>query len=106
VAGALSADEFWSAAASLIERGEAEPGTIMGGECLRAGGEFVAMPHHTGEGMVVKLPAARVAELIEQDTGEPFAPAGRVFREWVLVRHHDGELWRALLSEAHAFVSS
>lgn len=105
MAEGASADDFWAAAAPLIERGEAEPGTLMGGECLRAGGEFVGMPHYAAEGMVVKLSRSRVAELIEQGTGEPFAPAGRVFKEWVLVRQHNPELWRALLTEARAFVT-
>ncbi len=80
-------------------------GTIMGGACVRAGKEFVAMPHHKGPGLVVKLPKARVAELIEGGTGQSFAPAGKVFSEWVLVEDHDEKAWQKLLRESVAFVT-
>ena len=101
-----SNDEFWAAAAPLLENGRAQPGTIMGGECLRAGKEFLAMPHHKGPGIVVKLPRERVASLIEAGDGQPFSPNGRVFREWVLVEGHDHTRWTELLLEAHAFVTA
>lgn len=57
-----------------------------------------------GAGLVVKLPRERVSELIAEGAGEPFAPAGRVFAEWVMVRRRDRDRWRALLHEAVAFV--
>ncbi|HMV69670.1 MAG TPA: hypothetical protein PKA64_22700, partial [Myxococcota bacterium] len=56
-----------------------------------------------GQGLVVKLDRARVAELIAAGVGEPFAPAGRTFREWVAVRSPDADGWRALLREAVLF---
>lgn len=102
---AASTDHFWEAAAPLLADGRAEPGTVMGNECLRAGTEFVAMPHHRGPGIVLKLPRDRVASLIEAGEGQPFAPAGRAFREWVLVEEHDPARWVALILEAHAFVT-
>ena len=76
----------------------------MGSPCLRAGGEFVGMPHHEGPGLVVKLPGERVAAMIDAGDGAPFAPAGRVFREWVLVESHDEAHWEALLRESADFV--
>jgi hypothetical protein len=96
---------FWEHAAPLLASGEAEEGTVMGHPCLRVRGEFLAMPNHVGEGMVVKLPRERVEALIREGVGEPFAPAGRAFREWVLVREHDADAWDALLAEGQAFVS-
>ena len=36
--------------------------------------------------------------------GEPFAPAGRVFREWVSVERRDKDEWRELMDEAIRFV--
>ena len=81
-------------------------GTIMGSPCLRVGKEFLAMNHHKKEGLVVKLPADRVAELIEAGEGESFAPAGKVFKEWVLVEAHDEKRWRGLLEESIGFVTS
>lgn len=83
-----------------------EEGTIMGGRCVRVDGEFLALVDHKGSGLVVKLPAPRVAELVESGRGQRFAPAGRVFREWVSVPDADRELWSILLREGVDFVSS
>jgi len=65
-------DLFWDAAAPLLGEGVLEEGTIMGSGCVRAAGEFVAMPHHMGPGIVVKLPRERVDELIESGEGASF----------------------------------
>lgn len=98
-------DEFWDCAAPLLAEGALEEGTIMGGACVRSRGEFVGMPHHTGNGIVVKLPRARVDELIAAGEGAPFAPAGKVFKEWVLVESFDEPRWTELLRESIAFVN-
>ncbi len=98
-------DEFWDVAGPLLAEGTIAEGTIMGGPCVRADGEFVAMPHHKGPGLVVKLPRDRVSELIEAGSGAPFAPAGKVFREWVLVADHDEDRWTELLRESVTFVT-
>ncbi len=79
-------------------------GTIMSSPCLRVGKEFLAMNHHKKEGLVVKLPAERVSELIEGGEGESFAPAGKVFKEWLAVTEVDETRWRELLAEGIAFV--
>ena len=99
-------DVFWE----LIEELNAvdprvEEGTIMGGRCARVAGEFLALMDYKGSGLVVKLPRARVAELIDADVGQPFAPAGRVFGEWVSVPKRDRRRWRSLLREGIAFVA-
>ena len=99
-------DEFWDVAAPLLAEGMIDEGTIMGGPCVRAAGEFVAMPHHKGPGLVVKLHRDRVAELIEDGSGQSFAPAGKVFKEWVLVEDFDEHGWEALIRESVGFVST
>ena len=78
----VTAEElFWRLAAELqAEDSRIAEGTIMNGRCLRVGKEFLALVDYKGSGLVVKLPKARVAELIESGAGQPFAPAGRVFR--------------------------
>ncbi len=81
-----------------------EEGTIMGGRCARVAGEFLGLVDDKGSGMVVKLPKERVAELIDQGVGRPFAPASKVFKEWVSVPKQDRRRWRALLAESIAFV--
>ena len=98
-------DQFWDAAAPLMAEGLLEEGTIMGGPCVRAGGEFVGMPHHKGPGIVVKLARADVDAMIESGEGASFAPAGKVFREWVLVEAHDEARWQELLRASVVFVT-
>ncbi|MGI9600297.1 MAG: hypothetical protein ACR2QE_00305 [Acidimicrobiales bacterium] len=98
-------DEFWDAAAPLMADGLLEEGTIMNGPCLRdTTGEFVAMPHHKGPGMVVKLPRDRVQQLIDDGEGRSFAPADKVFKEWVLIEAFDDTRAQELLREAVSFV--
>jgi hypothetical protein len=96
---------FWELAAELSA---ADPrvveGTIMNGRCLRVGDEFLALVEYKDCGLVVKLPRTRVAELVASGVGQPFAPAGRVFREWVSVPVADRGLWRELLQEGIRFV--
>ncbi|MEU4290864.1 hypothetical protein AB0E63_21775 [Kribbella sp. NPDC026596] len=76
--------------------------TMMGYPCVRLAGRFVAS-YDDASGLVVKLPRDRVTELIECGTGDPFAPAGKVFREWASIPTPDRGLWTALLAEAVEF---
>lgn len=96
---------FWQLAADLQKRDpRIAEGTIMNGRCLRVGKEFLALVDYKGSGLVVKLPRERVAELIESGVGKPFAPGGKVFKEWLSVPSPDRALWRKLLIEGIAFV--
>jgi TfoX/Sxy family transcriptional regulator of competence genes len=51
----------------------------------------------------VKLPAERVEALIDAGSGEPFAPNGKVFREWVSIPTPNPSGWAHLLAEALDF---
>lgn len=97
---------FWQLAERLLVDGLAERGTMMGFPCLRAGGAFFASLERGSGDLIVKLPARRVAELVAAGTGLPFAPAGRVFREWIASPCADAQEWAALLEEAHRFVAA
>lgn len=90
---------FWMIAEDLMST-RVEEGTMMGHRCLRADGDFAAMVGRKEQALIVKLSADRVSALIAAGSGEPFAPAGRVFREWVLISDVDESTWRALMEEA------
>jgi len=99
-------DLFWDLATELqASDPRIVEGTIMNGRCLRVGKEFLALVDYKGSGLVVKLPKARVTELIEQEAGKPFAPAKKPFKEWLSVPKPDKRRWRALLKEGASFVA-
>jgi hypothetical protein len=77
--------------------------TMMGYPCVRLAGTFLASYDEKARQLVVKLPRERVAVLVDSGAGEPFAPAGKMFREWVAVPTTDRELWQRLLAEAVEF---
>ena len=77
--------------------------TMMGHPCVRLAGRFLAAYDNQAGCLVVKLPGERVAELVDDGRGDPFAPAGKVFREWVSIPTIDLDLWRILLTEAVDF---
>jgi TfoX/Sxy family transcriptional regulator of competence genes len=56
--------------------------------------------------LVVKLPRARVDELVERGAGERFdAGKGKPMREWIALSG-GAESWPGLVEEAFAFVAS
>ena len=77
--------------------------TMMGHPCVRLAGRFLAAYDPTVDCLVVKLPRDRVTELVDQGRGDPFAPAGKVFREWVAIPTVDRALWQQVLAEAVEF---
>jgi hypothetical protein len=75
----------------------------FGSNALTASGSIFAMLTR-GE-LVVKLPAARVSELVTKGAGLPFtAGKDRQMREWVVVAGSDPQEWHALAREAMRFV--
>ena len=77
--------------------------TMMGHPCVRRAGHFFASFDPKGDRLVVKLPAEQVEALIDEGTGEPFAPNGKVFREWVAIPTPDPSDWARRLAEALVF---
>jgi TfoX/Sxy family transcriptional regulator of competence genes len=73
----------------------------FGSDALKVDGKIFAMMWHGA--LVVKLPAARVKEILTRKEGGPFdAGKGKPMREWVAVR--DAKRWLPLAREARAFV--
>ncbi|MDW3180350.1 MAG: hypothetical protein R8J94_23465 [Acidimicrobiia bacterium] len=96
---------FWDVAEPMLAAGKADEGELMRSRCIRVGKEFLAMPEYRTGDLIVKLPKARVAALIEAGDGLPFAPAKKIFSEWVQVPARDESLWTQLLDEGYEFVS-
>lgn len=92
---------FWQLADVLIAEGKAERGTMMRMECLRVHGKFVAGVAFDGE-LVVKLSKERVSELVANGKGQAFAPAGKVFKEWVAFPAYNRKQWDTMIREAVA----
>lgn len=70
---------------------------------LMVGGKLFASAGHGG--LLIKVPAERVAELIANGDGQPFSAGGnRVMREWVVVAPTTD--WRALAAESMDFVAA
>lgn len=95
-------DLFWDCAAELYQVPGVAESTMFGFRCVRVDEQFVAMP--ADESLWVKLPADQVEELIAIGVGEPCAPNGRRFREWVGVRSLDRDMWMDLLRDSIDFV--
>ena len=70
---------------------------------LMVGGKLFASAGHGG--LLIKVSAERVAELIASGEGQPFSTGGnRVMREWVIAAPTTD--WRALAAESMAFVAT
>jgi hypothetical protein len=98
--------DFWAAAGHVLRRDDVETGTMMGFPCVRTRGAFFASSERRTGDLVVKLPAARVQTLIASGEAVPFAPNGRVFREWARLPERDERRWRELIDEALDFVQA
>ena len=94
---------FWEASAAALAHSGVATGTMMGFPCLRVSRAFFASCDHRSGDLIVKLPRHQVEQLIQAGAGEPFAPAGRTFREWVLIGDRDRARWAELIDEARAF---
>ncbi len=97
-------DFFWDLAEPFLARSDVDEGSLMGFPCVRVGGDFFSTCDHRTGHLIVKLDRDRVADLITEGIGEPFAPAGKVFKEWMLVERRDEAEWVALMDEAYEFV--
>ena len=83
---------------------EGGPQRAFGSTSLKTGGKIFAML--VKDRLVVKLPAARVSELVEDGVGERFDPGhGRIQKEWLAVYGDDPDAWRELATESEAFVA-
>ncbi len=99
-------DFFAKVSAPELAQPDVARGTMMGFPCLRVAGAFFASSDPRSGDLIVKLPRERVQELIGTGIGKPFAPAGRTFREWVVIDDRDAIRWADLIDEACVFVAA
>jgi hypothetical protein len=107
-------DEQWQAVVAAVRgtRGvtvvapAADGARRFGSTSLRVNGKIFAMIAAKGR-FVVKLPAARVDELVRTGDGEHFDRHGkRWMKEWVAMTPGTERQWAGLAGEALTFVAS
>jgi hypothetical protein len=77
----------------------------FGSGALKVKGKIFAMMTPSAA-FVVKIPKARVDELVNQGVGERFEPGpGRIMKEWLALDGHP-ERWTELAKEAYQFVKA
>ena len=94
---------FWTLAEPWLTKPDVAKATMMGFPCLRRNGVFFVSIEHKGDGLIIKLPKTRVIEALINEEGEPFAPNGRVFKEWLRVPYALHPTWPNLMAEAYDF---
>ena len=99
------AGDRWDTLAAELEASDPAiaRSTMMGLPCLRLDGAFFASLDTRTDRLIVKLAADDVSARAADGTGQPFAPAGKVFREWVAIDRDDEHTWRRALADALAF---
>ena len=96
-------DTRWQELVETAEGGSVTQGTMFGSKGLRTGTKFFAIWWH--EQLVVKLPPARLTELVGAGDGQPFEPMeGRRMNGWIVL--DDSMDWQPVVREAGAYVAA
>jgi hypothetical protein len=99
--GSMSEDFFDVVAEPFLEREGVVMGRMIRSRGLKVNGKFICFRRH--DALAVKLPAARVEELVADGRSRFDRGDGRPMREWVLSPDEESDLWPALLDEAFTF---
>jgi TfoX/Sxy family transcriptional regulator of competence genes len=96
-------DDRWQELVETAQGGPVTAGTMFGSKGLRTGTKFFAVWWH--EQLVVKLPAERLAALVDDGQGQPFEPMeGRRMNGWIVLG--DSSDWPPVVEEARAYVAA
>ena len=99
----MADDDRWEQLVADVEGGDVTRGKMFGSAGLRTGTKFFAIWWH--EQLVVKLPPARLTELVEAGQGQPFEPMeGRRMNGWIVL--DDAADWPPVVQEAGAYVAA
>jgi TfoX/Sxy family transcriptional regulator of competence genes len=97
------ADDRWRELVETTTGGPVTEGTMFGSKGLRTGKKFFAIWWH--EQLVVKLPPARLEELVGAGEAQPFEPMeGRRMNGWLVLAETADR--PSLVEEARAFVAA
>ncbi len=94
--------DFWELAEGLLAQPGVTRSTMMGFPCLRLHRDFFASWDSRHHQLVVKLDGPTATRMIEAGQADPFAPAGRRFREWVALPAGTQDRWADVIREALA----
>src|SRR3954452_12019790 len=96
-------DARWHDLVETAEGGAVPQGTMFGAKGLLPAPSSSAIRWH--QQLVVKLPPARLTELVEAGDGQPFEPMeGRRMNGWILLA--DSVDWPPVVEEARAYVAA
>lgn len=77
----------------------------FGANALRVNGKIYAALTRKRH-LLLKLPPARVTELLKDGRAQPMESGGRVMRGWITLAPDAAELWTPLSNEARTFVTT
>lgn len=97
------APELAEIAHALAAGGPVESKSMLQSSGLAVNGSVFAI--HVGGAVVLKLPEAKVHDLVASHRGQPFGMGGRVMRQWVSLDGLDAAELATLAEEARAFVA-
>ncbi|WP_460775496.1 hypothetical protein [Microbacterium sp. GXF7504] len=89
----------------LLTRDGVEVGPMFGSDGLRIRGKVFAFIGWDG-GLIVKLPAARVASWPADSAAMPMVMRGRTMREWLVVPQSEADTWPGIVHEAFTYVDA
>ena len=95
---------FDAVARAFVSQPGIEQDRMLRSAGLRLNGTFFAFARD--DELIVKLPAARVAELLGTGHGRAFRSGRRTMKEWVAVKPDGVEATAVYVSEARDFVAS
>lgn len=91
--------------AELANDPQVTQGKMFGASGFKLDGKVFAM--FVKGKLVIKVPQARAAELVQTGQGEFFDPGhGRRMKEWVAFEHGSKSVWRQWIAEAKAYVAA
>ncbi|WP_132991629.1 hypothetical protein [Gordonia zhaorongruii] len=89
----------------LFRRPGVDLGPMFGVEGVRIRGKVFAFVSYDGT-VVVKLPSARIDDLVDDGVGERMVMSGRAMREWMHADQTQTEYWPRLVEDALTYVDS